>query len=278
MTRNSLSLSDPNISSFVFGASGLLGQAIYKCLPQKKSGTYNKKKFNSCQKFSFKRLNDNKIISLISKYQNIYYCIALSDPKECENNPKLSGQLNYLLPRKISDLCARMNKKFIYFSTEYVFKGNTKAKIKEENEPNNMQVYSRHKIAAENYIKKNNKNYLILRLAKIIGNSGHGSDFIQKWISNIKKSNEINIFTDQFVKPIPIKNVCIWTRKLAIKNCSGIFHLSGDEIYSRKALFEKFVRKKLKKRLQKKINFISCPSSLPKSLFLSNQKVKSILK
>ena len=278
MTRNSLSLSDPNTSSFVFGASGLLGQAIFKCLPQKKSGTYNKKKFNSCLKFSYKKFNDIKIISLISKYQNIYYCIALSDPKECSNNPKLSGQLNYLLPRKISDLCARMNKKFIYFSTEYVFKGNTKTKIKEEDEPNNIQVYSRHKIAAENYIKKNNKNYLILRLAKIIGNSKQRTDFIQKWILTINKNKEVNIFTDQFVKPIVMDNVCIWTKKLVNKNCCGIYHLSGDKIYSRKALFEKFVRKKLKKRLQKKIKFIKTPSSLPKSLFLSNQKVKTVLK
>jgi dTDP-4-dehydrorhamnose reductase len=278
MTRNFLSLSDPITSSFVFGASGLLGHALFSTLRGPKSGTFFTKEVSGCFRVSSRKLSKAKITKIIKDFDDIYYCIALSDPSKCTKSPKLSSELNYRLPVKIAKVCKAMNKKFIYFSTEYVFKGNTKVKIKEENVPNNMQVYSRHKIAAENYIKKNNKNYLILRLAKIIGSSGHGIDFIQKWILNIKKSNEINIFTDQFVKPIPIKNVCIWTRKLAIKNCSGIFHLSGDEIYSRKALFEKFVRKKLKKRLQKKINFISCPSSLPKSLFLSNQKVKSILK
>lgn len=275
--KNSLSLSVPNTSSFVFGASGLLGRAIFKCLPQKKSGTYNNNKLKSCLKFSYNRLDNIKINSLISNYQNIYYCIALSDPKECANNPKLSKQLNYLLPRKISDLCARTNKKFIYFSTEYVFKGNTKKKIDEGDKPNNIQVYSRHKIAAENYIKKNNKNFLILRLSKIISNSGQSKDFIQKWIFDIKKNREVTIFTNQFVKPIRLENVCIWTKKLVNKNCNGIFHLSGDKIYSREALFKKLIKKKIGKGLQKRIKFTRAPTSLPKSLFLSNQKVKSIL-
>lgn len=278
MTKSTNKIAQKKISSFVFGASGLVGQAIFKSLPQKKGGTFNKNKVQNCQKFSHKTVTDLKIKSLISNYHHIYYCIALSDPSACKKNPELSRQLNFLLPQRISRLCKAMKKKFIYFSTEYVFKGNKNKMIKESQRPDGTEVYSRHKISAEKYIRKNNKDSLILRLAKIISSSRHDNDFIQKWIASIKKRKELNIFKDQFVKPVHIADVCVWTKKLAKKNCSGVFHLSGDKIFSREVLFKKFVKKEIKKKLQKKLKYITCPSSLPKSLFLSNKKVKKILK
>lgn len=272
MTRNFLSLSDPVTSSFVFGASGLLGNALFRRLRSPKSGTFFTKKVSGCFRISSKNLSNAKIIKIIKDYDDIYYCIALSDPSKCTRSPNLSLELNYRLPVSIAKVCKAMNKKLILYSTEYVFESHQNY-INEKAKPNNITTYSLHKIHCENEIKRILPKTLILRCAKIINDMPGTNDFLSRWKKSIKNNKKVEIFKDQKLRPVLVTDIVIWTKLLVKKNAYGIYHLAGAGETDRLRLYNKYLKKDLQKIIKNKISLIKSPAHLPQKLRLSNRKV-----
>ena len=71
-------------------------------------------------------------------------------------------------PLNLAKICNKKNILFIHFSTDYVFFGNKKSKYNESNLAIPKSYYGFTKLKGEQFIKKNTKKYIILRVSWVL--------------------------------------------------------------------------------------------------------------
>ena len=121
----------------------------------------NKNKFLKSFKVNFR--NTNEIVKILKKVkpQIIIHNAAITDVDYCEKNKKISEEVNLNLSKKISALCKKQKIKLIFISSDQVFSKDNRNY--ENSKKNPINIYSLHKSKAEDFIRKNLKNYLIIR-------------------------------------------------------------------------------------------------------------------
>jgi nucleoside-diphosphate-sugar epimerase len=191
---------------FIIGHSGFIGKALYEKI-NKKNKIYlisKKKSFNLKNEFCHDVFTDFRWFKLLKNNSTIFFLAFNNDLYELEKNEsyikkieKFSNNFNkYIEDKKIF-----VN--FIFTSTVTIY-GNTNSRklVNEKHKDNPKSNYDRAKLALENiffkYEKKNNLNFVSLRLSNIYGvnlfNSQINRGFMNKLIINIYKKKKIIIF------------------------------------------------------------------------------------
>lgn len=201
---------------------------------------------------------------------------AISNVDLCEQNSKLSEEVNVEGVRNIANLCR--NIKLIHFSTDFIFHG-IKGLYKEEDAPNPVNVYGYHKYLAEQIIKSQCKDYLILRVAVLYGhNENSQKKTFVDWVrSNLEEGKTINVVDNQNVSPTLIDDILYAVKFLM--NTKGIYHVAGSERISRYNMALKVAEiynhdKNLIKPIKNKD--LVLPAKRPLDSSLSIEKIKSI--
>jgi len=180
--------------------------------------------------------NRNRLFNI---FQNdeidcIIHAGGLASPDICEKKPKLAYASNVLGTKNMIEIAQIKQAKFIYISTNAVFDGNTPP-YSEEDEPNPINRYGDIKLECESLVRKNLKNYLIVRPILMYGLNNPNerkSFFIWVW-EKLKNKEKIDVVNDVFENPI-LSYQCadiIW--KLIDKDAQGIYHIGGKDTLSR---------------------------------------------
>ena len=93
---------------------------------------------------------------------------AISNPSKVFADSKTSNKINILCTIKLIDDLKKIGCKIIFMSSIEVFDGK-KGNYNENSKPNPLNLYGKQKLFVENYLKKNSKNYCILRTSFIVG-------------------------------------------------------------------------------------------------------------
>lgn len=94
--------------------------------------------------------------------KSILHLAAISDRNIADNQRQLSYDINVRGTANVARLAARLGKKMIYISTDYVFSGST-GNYKEEDQPEPSNWYGFTKYAGELEVRCASNNYLIIR-------------------------------------------------------------------------------------------------------------------
>ena len=232
----------------LLGASGQLGTSLFNFLKNHEILNYVER-FKQSDKFynGIKELDFDVLIN----------CVALHDLGICEEDNCLADSINTEIPSKLSEICEIKKKKFIHFSTDYVFDGKTKDSYSEDDTTNPLNYYAISKQNGEKLILKNN-NSLIFRVSSLFGKRRNKSskNFVEKILDISKKMDNINMVSDQIMNPTSVKTIGkIFNDKFeAIMSLNGIYHLCNKEKTSWFE-FTKFIFDELK--LNNKINPIN---------------------
>ena len=222
---------------FITGHGGFIGKALYEKI-SKKNKIYlisKKKCFNLKNEFCYDVFTDFRWFKLLKNNSTIFFLAFNNNLYELEKNKsyikkveKFSINFNkYLEDKKIF-----VN--FIFTSTVTIY-GNTNSRklINEKHKDNPKSNYDKAKLALENiffeYEKKNNLNFVSLRLSNIYGvnlfNSQVNRGFMNKLILNIYNKKKVYIFGKgnnlrNYLYIDDLINVLILTKK-KMKNISG---------------------------------------------------------
>ena len=144
-------------------------------------------------------------------------------------------------------------------------------------------MYANQKIEIEKYIlKKNYKNFSILRLSKTFGDEIKDSTIFSNLLLFYSKGQKVfNIATDQYFKPLFVKDLVKIIDIFLKKNINGVYNVCGNEYISRFNLIKKFFRyKKIKDVKLNKISINKIDKNIfyPKYLNLDNRKIKKVIK
>ena len=182
----------------------------------------------------------------------IIHAAAITDLEFCENNKKKSKIINFNLTKNITDVCKKISCKLIFLSSDQLFDGK-KNYYNENTKTKPLNFYSKLKIRSENYIKKNLKNYLILRTNFFGWGTNYRSSFSDNIIFNLKKDIKINILDDVYFNPISLEYLCESINKLIKMNKKGTYNVTSSIKISKYKLAVKFANIfKLNKHFLKK--------------------------
>ena len=207
----------------ISGGAGYIGSSIANFLARKGANVWvidnlnnGNKDFliNKC-KFYKSDIDSSKFKNKIlkkNKFDLVIHCAALTDNSESLMYPKLYNSNNYLKAKKFIKNCIEGgSKNFIISSTASIY-GDSKKKCFETHKLNPQTPYSRSKLKLENFIKKQNVKYAILRYFNVAGVE-------QKLKSGFNIHNENNLF-------VSLCKVCFEKKTFFI---NGNNHLTYDK-------------------------------------------------
>lgn len=257
----------------ITGSSGQLGTSLCKSLQK-----HEIIEFNS-------RFSENDIF--FDQIKNIDFdvlinCVALHDLNICQKDKQLSDIINTNIPFKLSEICKIKKKKFIHFSTDYVFDGFNDNDYLESDLTNPLNYYGLSKYNGEKLITTNQYS-LIFRVSSLFGvrRNVSSKNFIEKIIDLSKKVDLINMVNDQIMNPTSTNLISdIFNKNInSILKLNGIFHLcnKGGTTWFE---FTKFIFEKLKiKTKLEPINYKDLKSDInrPLNTTLSTKKIEKSL-
>ncbi len=146
----------------VFGASGMIGSAMFRVLSEKKEwevrGTLRS---NALKRFFPETLagklipdmdveKHDALVRIFAQVQPdvVVNCVGLTKHHNEAEDPLLAIPLNTLLPHRLADLCAATGSRLVHVSTDCVFSG-TRGGYVEDDAPDAVDVYGKSKHLGE---------------------------------------------------------------------------------------------------------------------------------
>jgi len=243
----------------IIGASGFIGENLYKFLKNKKFdviGTYFNNKKKNLIKFDLEKDNISKIRGINYFSHIIISSGANKKLDDVEKNWRYEKKINYKNLKKVINMFSKKNKKIIYLSSDAVFDG-IKGDYRETSKTNPVNKYGFHKKLMENYIKNKSRNFLIIRISKVFSSKKNDQTFLNEMLYNLKKKINYKYAYDEYFTPISINDLISGIYNLIIKDLKGIFHLKSINKISRYQLAKKIVKNLKYKNNIKKISFKS---------------------
>jgi len=170
----------------------------------------------------------NKLKQIVDDYDIIIWLAALVGDGACAINKDLTYSINY---ESVKWIVNNFKGKIIFTSTCSVY-GLNNNYIDEDALPNPQSFYAESKLLAENYIKNNHDNYIIIRLGTLFGLGDRYSrvrlDLVVNLLTMKASHNEvINVFGGNQWRPLlHVKDVSEATLFTIKNNITGIYNLS----------------------------------------------------
>ena len=239
----------------VLGATGMLGNIVYRYLSSKQSYIVYGSIRSATSKILFKKnlrknlisninVNSDKKISNLFSLVNpdiVINCIGVIKQLDQSSNVLDVVPINSLLPHRLAMLCKKKSIKLIHFSTDCVFSGEKGNYIESDN-PDAKDLYGRSKLIGEiDY-----PNCLTLRTS-IIGPELISSRSLLCWF--LKQRGTIKGYVKAIFSGLPTVEIArIMSEYIIESNLSVIYHLSGNSIdkYSLLNLIAKIYNHKIK--------------------------------
>ncbi len=229
---------------FVIGASGLVGGNLLRFLKAKGlscKGSHLQFATPETVFFNPMDFDDAANFSIASyKPRVIVHCGALTNVDYCETHEEESFQKTVVSTQNIVSLCRQLGCRLVYISTDYVFNGKD-GPYRETAATAPLNVYGRHKLAAEQAVLDGLADSLVVRITNVYGDEARNKNFVSRILSAIQKGETLDLVLpgDQFATPINAADVAKAVHQLVKAGKSGIWHLGSTDFYNRFQLFTK---------------------------------------
>lgn len=219
------------MKSLIIGARGLVGSALKRQLPDAIEGIPVEPK------------NSNQVYTDVTKYETlfkvfskhrpdvVYLCGSIAHVDRCEES-KGTDTVNVTGAVTVLRLCEMFGAKLVFFSSSYVFDGKKKDPYTELDEPSPLNYYGEQKRTVEEYIRKSENPYLIIRTVGVYGTERLKKNFAKQVISTVFSGRKVFAPVDQWMNPILSDDLAQVVVRLAEKN-RGLYHVAGDECVSK---------------------------------------------
>ena len=157
-------------------------------------------------------------------FHAIIFCAGVTNQATCKDNPDLSWKINVENTISAIKLLVSTETQIIFLSSCSVFDG-TQSFYKFSHLPNPISNYGKQKVEVENFLQKNYTNLTILRLTKVLSEE---TRFIKKWRESAANGDSILAYTNRYLSPVGIIEVCNLIRLIIDTRSFGLFQLGGE--------------------------------------------------
>ncbi len=150
----------------------------------------------------------------------------------CEKSPELAKSINVSLTEIIADICAHLNIKMIYISTDHLFSGENKF-YNETDDVHPVNVYAKSKAEAELKVLNICEDSIVVRTNFYGWGTSYRQSFSDFIITSLRTNKEISLYKDVFYTPILIESLVNIIDELILKDVSGVFNVAGSNRLSK---------------------------------------------
>lgn len=217
--------------TLIIGASGLVGGALRSVFPDA-VGTY----FHNAAPdlIPLDIADPAAVTATIARVAPELILLPAAQPNvdRCETEPEESERINVTGTRNVAEAAARVGACLVYFSTDYVFDG--LAGPYEPDAPTHpINVYGRHKLAAENLVRDIVADHLVVRACGVYGYQRSGKNFVMALTRLAAAGEQMRVPSDQWGTPTLADNLAAAVRELALGGRRGIVHPVGPDYLPR---------------------------------------------
>ena len=214
-------------SVLLIGANGQVGQAIADEFAQYKI---------PCIKLTKADLditNQSQLHSTLSqlKYDTVINCAGYTDTEKAEQEPEKAYLCNAKALSYLGEICHKLDKPIIHFSTNCIFDGTKVGAYTEDDTPNPLSVYGKTKLAGEKALLGTHDKVYIIRTCWTFSHYP-GHNFLLKIIKIAKRQGWLHVVDDQYGCPTAAFHLAKLTRKLVTESGQipyGIYNYCSAE-------------------------------------------------
>lgn len=165
----------------------------------------------------------------------IIHLASYSNPEACRNASRTDVlNLNVNATELIAKICQEINCKLIFTSTDLVYKSSPELKA-ESSKLEPLSLYAETKISAEEKIRENCKDHIILRTSLLYGIAlFHSKNHFTQMVNDLRNKKAVNLFSDQYRTPLSLKNAAELIGKIVSSDISNeTLNFGGNEKLSR---------------------------------------------
>jgi dTDP-4-dehydrorhamnose reductase len=219
----------------VIGANGLLGHSLMRFIDA--VGTFRNCKDNLIEgkKYEYLDISDRQKVDEIfntHKPKRVFLAAADAWVDGCEN-PE-SDKTNILGTSNIISNCDIHNAQMVFFSSSYVFDGESQTPYRTKDETFPVNRYGRQKEQIEKtLINREGLQWLIIRTVGVFGHEGSPKNFVAQINRAVKENRKIYVPSDQTMNPVWSMDLAKLAIKLSDRYTREIFHVAGNKCLSK---------------------------------------------
>lgn len=158
----------------------------------------------------------------------VIHCAAYTAVDAAEDNEEMCRRVNAAGTENIARVCADLDIKMIYISTDYVFDGTGERPWEPEDRCAPQSVYGLTKYEGEQAVEKLLHKYFIVRIAWVFG--VNGKNFIKTMLNLAKTRDTISVVDDQYGSPTYTYDLAKLLVNMVQTDKYGIYHASNEGI------------------------------------------------
>jgi len=213
------------MNELIIGSQGLIGSALKKLLPDAIEGVQQEAQ-NKKQVY----IDITKYETMFKVFSNfrpviVYLPAAITNVDKCEDTS--TDIVNIHGATMVLRLCEQFESKLVYFSSSYVFDGDSQYPYDTTQDTNPINNYGLQKTTMENLILQSECKYVIVRTVGVFGTERRKKNFAKAVVSTIFSGKQIYVPNDQYMNPVNSYDLANVTIRLAHRH-EGLFHVAGD--------------------------------------------------
>lgn len=219
------------MNALIIGASGLVGGALRQVFPHA-IGTYFRSPASGLRPLD---ITDTAAVNaLVAEVAPELILLPAAQPNvdRCETESAESERVNVEGTRHVAEAAARHHARLVYFSTDYVFDGQA-GPYAPDATPAPINVYGRHKLAAERVVRETVADHLIVRACGVYGYQAAGKNFVMALARLAAAGERMRVPSDQWGTPTLTENLAAAVHELALSDHRGIVHPVGPDYLTR---------------------------------------------
>src|SRR5690242_14890138 len=125
-----------------------------------------------------------------------------------------------------TSICREYAKKYVHYSTDFVFDGASTRPYRPSDPTNPLSVYGQSKLGGEEMVREHFSDYLIIRTAWLYGPDG--PNFVRTMLNAAWAGKPLRVVNDQIGSPTFTHDLAEATLNLIDAGATGIFHVTNS--------------------------------------------------
>jgi len=148
----------------------------------------------------------------------------------CENEPEKAFRLNTLYPKLLAELSIKKRFLLVHFSTDAVFNDEKKDYYVESDIPCPLNIYGLTKYGGDCFIQAIAKQYYIIRISVLFGESIKATQFVEKMLNKIQQgAASLKISNDIILSPTYSKDAAVEVKRIIERSLPfGLYHIANE--------------------------------------------------
>ena len=156
----------------------------------------------------------------------VIHCAAYTAVDRAESEAETARLLNVEGTRNVARACRDRGTLMVTFGTDYIFDGTSSRPYREEDPANPLSVYGKTKWAAEQALREEGGDHLLVRTQWMFGPAGR--NFIRTILEKARQGETLRVASDQVGCPTFSRDLAVAVRNLLGARARGTVHFSSE--------------------------------------------------